>query len=315
MAFDPHHPQQRRLAEALAADASLQAYVLLNPLPQDLRSALELDDELYDAHVLDLRRQDIPREHYPRLVPIHPHATEIIHATLAHALDEQRPSSAESTQGFGIGGWLTSAAKPAVLMDYLSLCMSQILRGDGRKYFRWSDRRIFEWMWPVLDAPARTALLGPVASWWTLDRRGALQEHTAAPWEPSIKPLRLSAAHWWHAHLCEPVQDMLRGWQAFADPLPQGYLPHAAQAVHAAHSLGITAEADIVLIGAYVLQIHPRLCEHPRLRELVRGARERQQPLAETLAGVADDGWNAMRDDLVRADRPTTEPNRDPYHG
>src|SRR5699024_7319430 len=126
---------------------------------------------------------------------------------------------------------------------------------------------------------------------------------------------RMTATDWRHAQDCEAVQALLRGWQAFAPALPADYLTRATHAIRAARTLDLHDTADLVLIGMYVLQVHPRLCEHPEIRECVRHARERQQPLVDALGAIPDPpGWYRMRDELTKAAIPA-QTTRSQRHG
>jgi hypothetical protein len=298
---------QRQLGTRLFADESRQAWLLVDAMQRDVRDCLALDVPDTDVHVVPLRRADIPAERSPRLVALDAHDVDRLRASLAAALAEQADVDVEKGEGFAIGGWLVSNAACPALVRHLGACMGPRVPGEGRKYFRWADRRVMEWMWPGLDAGARAALLGPVRDWWALDRCGQLVEYRmpvaheipAASWQ-------LRDTEWQHALDCEPVQALLRGWQRFASPLPQDYLQRAGQAVRTARSLGLHDMADIVLVACYVIQIHPQLCTHPRLQAQVRKAQAAGAPLADTLAEIPDpEGWNSMREELTQAVPPT----------
>ncbi len=98
---------------------------------------------------------------------------------------------------------------------------------------------------------------------------------------------------------------VLRGWQSFAGALPTDYLPQAERALSSVRSLGVTQPADIVLMSAYQLQIHPQLCEHPRVVELVRAAQSSDVPLRDALAEIPDpEGWDRIRHELTTGSRP-----------
>lgn len=120
----------------------------------------------------------------------------------------------------------------------------------------------------MLSPLQRQQWLGPINRWWALNRRNELVLHAmteAVPEEPHHDPELLTAAQWTRLHDCELAQQILRGWSSFADPLPADYVPQAEHALRSVRSLGVAEPADIVLMSAYQLQIHPRLCEHPAL--------------------------------------------------
>jgi hypothetical protein len=294
---------QRQLNKALFTQDERRAWLLIDAMHRDVRDSLcgaKIPDD--DIHLVALDRDDIPEERCPHLIAIDAHAVERLHASVAAALDEQGDSDAEQAYGFAVGGWLASDAPAHVLARHLSLCMKPRLSGVGRKYFRWGDRRVLEWMWPALEEKEQSVLLGPIRQWWTLDRCGKLVDHEAATACADEMPWQLTHDTWRHAQDCEPVQMLLRGWQRFQPQLPADYLERARQAVRAVRTLGLVEPAEIVLVATYVLQVHPRLCEHPLLRQAVHAAETQSRPLIEVLADIPDpDGWNRMRDELNQA--------------
>ncbi|KFX26391.1 hypothetical protein KR96_24175 [Ralstonia solanacearum] len=207
-----------------------------------------------------------------------------------------------------IGGWLRSAAEPRVLVHHLQDLMRPSEPRVGRRYLRLADRRVLEWIWPVLSPLQRQQWLGPISQWWVLNRRNELALHAitdAAQGSPRHDPELLSAAQWTRLYDCELAQQILRGWQSFAGALPTDYLPQAERALSSVRSLGVTQPADIVLMSAYQLQIHPQLCEHPRVVELVRAAQSSDVPLRDALAEIPDpEGWDRIRHELTTGSRP-----------
>lgn len=184
-----------------------------------------------------------------------------------------------------IGGWLRSSAEPRVLVRHLQSLMLPSEPRVGRRYLRLADRRVFEWIWPVLSPLQRQQWLGPINRWWALNRRNELVLHAmteAVPEEPHHDPELLTAAQWTRLHDCELAQQILRGWSSFADPLPADYVPQAEHALRSVRSLGVAEPADIVLMSAYQLQIHPGSASTPRCRAGAHGAKQRR-----ALAGCA----------------------------
>ncbi|MEO7066806.1 MAG: DUF4123 domain-containing protein [Rhodanobacter sp.] len=309
---------QRNLAERLFAGDSQQAWLLIDAMSMDVRDCVgDVPDE--DIHIVPLARKDIPTERYPHLVSVRSHDVERLRASIDWALEEQSDSDFEQQNGFVIGGWLASDAPPTALVRHLAMCMTQRPAGQGRKYFRWADRRVMTWMWQSMDSTARTALLGPVTTWWTLDRTGELVEHSTsdALVSSALHPTwRITDIDWERARNCEPVQALLRGWQRFAPNLPRDYLDRATRAVNSARSLGLTDMADLVLVAAYVIQIHPNLCSHPLMQTQVRNARIQNESVADALGKIPDpEGWDRMREELTHAGTPATQLPRNKHHG
>ncbi len=287
------------LSRALFADSSQQAYLLLDPVRRERDELLPQDGIERRTVTVEVSRDKLSPAQCPMLVCLLPQDVDAVETSLELAIEEQKSPVTEQGRGFAIGGWLTTAAEPEKLARYLARRMRQAQPGHpGLKYIRWADRRVLEWMWPVLDDADRTRLLGPITAWWTLDRCQRLVKH-AASGAPASKPhLLLSPTQWQHAEACGPAQGLLRGWRQIS-PLPEDYVERVTHAVREVRSLGLRSSPDIVLMGMYVLQVHPNLCRHPQLRERVRGAREQGRPLAHALASFADpDDWNQLRDEL-----------------
>ncbi|MDB0573961.1 DUF4123 domain-containing protein [Ralstonia solanacearum] len=298
----------RTLGEHLQADDHEHGYLLLDPM---LRETLEEPDLLAhgcEVFPIPIDRPQLSQSQWPRLVKLRPAAVEILLASISLAMSEQSSAELESEEGFVVGGWLRSAAEPRVLVHHLQDLMRPSEPRVGRRYLRLADRRVLEWIWPVLSPLQRQQWLGPISQWWVLNRRNELALHAitdAAQGSPHPDPELLSAAQWTRLYDCELAQQILRGWQSFAGALPTDYLPQAERALSSVRSLGVTQPADIVLMSAYQLQIHPQLCEHPRVVELVRAAQSSDVPLRDALAEIPDpEGWDRIRHELTTGSRP-----------
>ncbi|KAF1712640.1 hypothetical protein CSC70_00185 [Pseudoxanthomonas kalamensis DSM 18571] len=250
---------------------------------------------------IPLKHVTLQPDQFPRLVPFRPQDVHVLQASVEAARDEQGQASAEKNDGFAIGGWLISEATPEVLAKHLASTMSiQLPNGGGNRYLRWADRRVLEWMWPVLDEAQRCQLLGPVARWTCLDRRGELVTYCRAEQAGPKPPLHLRPEQWTHAQDCQMAQDLLRGWLGFCTELPTDYLQQAVNALHGVRQLDIRDRQDSVLVGAYILQVHPRLAAHPTFVAAIDQALQQGEPLADALARIPDPyGWDAMRADLM----------------
>ncbi|WP_244191299.1 DUF4123 domain-containing protein [Ralstonia insidiosa] len=301
----------RTLGESLHADDEESAYLLLDPM---LREPLERDFVLgsgCEIFPLEMASVRLSKHQIPYLIRLSAAAVHILRVSLEVALQEQANLDVESNEGFAVGGWLRSAVEPRLLAKHLARCMTPAGMPPGARYLRLADRRVFELAWSVSDLPQRQEWLGPISQWWTLDRRNSLVPHAAnQPLAWQLGYLRLAPEQWRHLRNCELVQQLLRGWQRFQPALPPDYLKQAANAIEAAQSLELEQAADIVLLAAYVLQIHPRLCQHPRVVELVKSALKQPPNLAQRLSELPDDAWDAIRQELMHASN--SHPSIDP---
>ncbi|QUP55811.1 DUF4123 domain-containing protein (plasmid) [Ralstonia syzygii] len=293
----------RTLGEQLQADDDEHGYLLLDPMlrePLDERELLASGCEIFP---IPLDRPQLREDQWPKLVRLRPAAVEILLASISIAMSEQSSAELEGAEGFVIGGWLRSAAEPRALVRHLQNLLRPSEPRVGRRYLRLADRRVFEWIWPVLSPLQRHQWLGPISQWWVLNRRNELALHAmteAVQGGPHHDPELLTAAQWTRLYDCELAQQILRGWSSFVDRLPADYLPQVEHALSAVRSLGVTQPVDIVLMSAYQLQIHPRLCEHPRVVELVRVAQSGDVPLQDALAEIPDpEGWDRIRHELT----------------
>jgi len=303
---DKSNTKDLRLGELLQADEHLHAYILLDPMLREPLDERLLDDCGALVKSIPVRHSSLRDDQCPRLISLRPQAVDLLDASLRAAENEQSDPSREVEAGFAIGGWLLSAVGIDEVARHLARIMGACsAQGAGRRYVRLADRRVFEWLWPLLDGEQRAILLGPVTSWVTLDRCGGGVPYTLD--QPRIQAytgasLALTAAQWSRLQQCELIQAMIRGWRQFATSLPADYLTHAANAVDAAQGLGLSNQRDILLLGAYQLQVHPRLCTHPRVIEVVAGAVDGNIPLFVALESIPDpDGWDAIRKQLQHA--------------
>ncbi len=298
----------RSLGEQLQADDDEHGYLLLDPMlrePLEDRALLASGCEIFP---IPLDRPQLREDQWPKLVKLRPAAVEILLASISIAMSEQSSAELEGDEGFVIGGWLRSAAEPRALVRHLQNLMRPSEPRVGRRYLRLADRRVFEWIWPALSPLQRQQWLGPISQWWVLNRRNELALHAmteAVLTDPHHDPELLTSAQWARLHDCELAQQILRGWSSFADQLPVDYVSQGERALSSVRSLGVTQPGDIVLMSAYQLQVHPRLCEHPRVVELVRSAQSSDLPLQDALAEIPDpEGWDRIRRELTTGGLP-----------
>lgn len=297
---------QQTLATALFTHCD-KAWLLFDTMHGDVADCL-LEVKAEDIYTIPLHREDIPEAREPKLVSIHSHQVERIQQSLAFAIKEQRKSSSEEKAGFAIGGWLTSQATPKQLTRHLSRCMSQRIPQEGRKYFRWADRRVLEWMWPVMADEQKDQLLGPVESWWAFNRKAQLCHlqskqvnemktmPTQVAWTITTKQLH-------HAGNCKMAQILIRGLQK-SGTLPLDYVRQVKQVIDKVHHLKLELHEDNLLIASLILQVHSELTQHPRISAAIKRAREHKQPLSQLLASVPDpDGWHTIRQELTQRTR------------
>jgi hypothetical protein len=293
------------LSERLQGDERLSSYILVDPLLREPWDGELLRESLCVEYNIGLGGLPVREDQHPRLIKWRPQAVEVMRTSLALAFEEQNDPRAEATQGFAIGGWLLTAAAPEELCRHLARAMQLYRPGQGLRYFRWADRRVSEWMWPALDAAQRQALLGPITEWWQLDRCDALtcfSNGDASSNGVGGAPLRLTQNQWEWADEGATVQDLLRGWRGFTDALPGHYLKMAGDAVSASQALGLRSTADIVLMAAYVIQIHPDLCTHRRVRRMVQGALADGASISQALSTIPDAQWDEIRMELEQID-------------
>jgi hypothetical protein len=288
----------RTLGESLHANDEERAYLLLDPM---LREPLERD------FILAAGCEVFPIVIESARLSAHqlPASVQVLRASLIAALEEQGDADIENDEGFAVGGWLRSAAAPEAIVKHLARCMTPVGMPAGTRYLRLADRRVFELVWSVLDEAQRREWFGPISQWWTLDRRNELVAHAVpqpADWQLNYK--KLPPEQWARLRNCELVQQLLRGWQRFQPMLPPDYLRQAMDAVAAAQSLELVQAADIVVLAAYILQIHPRLCEHPRVMEVVKSALRESSNLGLRLSELSDESWDAIRQELMDTSAP-----------
>ena len=300
----------RTLGEHLQAEDGQHGYLLVDPMLREPLADIDLLASGCEVFPIPIDLPQLDKDQWPRLIKLKPSAVEVLSASVAMALSEQSTAERESRAGMAIGGWLRSAAEPRALVRHLQALMLPVEPRVGRRYLRLADRRVLEWLWPVFSPLQRKAWLGQITQWWRLDRRGELALVTAESVESADvhgEALHLTAAQWARLHDCELAQQMLRGWSSFAELLPTDYVRQIERALMSVRSLGLTESADIVLMSAYQLQIHPGLCNHPRVAELVRMAKSSDMPLHEALAEIPDpEGWDRIRHELTADGLPKT---------
>ncbi|WP_407351811.1 hypothetical protein [Luteimonas sp. R10] len=298
----------RTLSEKLQADSSCSPCLLVDPMLREPFSKDWLADIDAEVVPVPVRHPSLKEDQRPLLIRIRPRDTPLLEASVNMAIMEQENPDAEQGGGFSIGGWLLSTGRIDGLAVRMAACMQTAAPvRAGRRLVRWADRRVLEWMWPVLTQDQRTDLLGTVTDWFAIDRCERLVTYGKTG-TGVAGTLKLSSSQWEHAQNCHVVQDLLRGWRRFRRALPMDYLRQCADAVQSIRKMGVDGRQDQVLLGAYVLQVHPRLVEHPRFIAAVRRAAAEGVPLMGLLAEIPDpEGWEMMRADLDRqAGAPVT---------
>ena len=80
---------------------------------------------------------------------------------------------------------------------------------------------------------------------------------------------------------------------------------------------GLSSRQDLVLLGAYVLQIHPRLTLHPNIQRAISSVLAGHSTLHDALNEIPDpEGWDRIRAELM-ATPPvrSTEFDKEVIHG
>ena len=298
------------LDSTLQADDRKHVYLLVDPMLREPFDPVLPDALGCTVVAVPVRHPAIAPDQWPRLIQLRPVARDLLVASVVLALAEQSDPVRESAAGFTIGGWLFSAADAETVARHLAQVMEcRPVAGGGRKYLRWADRRVLECLWDELSEAQRGQLLGPISTWLAINRCGEIAAF--APGEPANgdatphERLRLRSQDWAVASRCETVQQLLRGWLRFHPMLPVDHLRRAKHAVSEALALGLADQQDIVLFGAYLLQVHPQLARHPRVYGVVQQAVVRSIPLGDALAEIPDpEGWNDIRRDLSGQSQP-----------
>lgn len=310
----------KELGEHLQQSAGAHAFLLVDPL---LREPFPVDWEplvAAQSWEIPVNHPGFGKDQRPRLVQIEARNVGLLEASLVAALQEQDAAQEEVQNGFCIGGWLSvhGTVSGEYLARHLATCM-RLPANTSRKaqVFRWHDRRVLEWMWPVLSDTQRARLLSPLTSWVTLDRRRQLRRYQAPASAGTVAGMSLDEAQLQHAKLGQVAQDLLRGWGEFVDELPAGYLAQVASAVSAISEIGMENRQDSTLLGAYILQVHPLLTLHPKVRAALEIARSGRTTLSQALEQIPDpSGWDDIRADLNRQhQRHIIEQGKEVRHG
>ncbi|UNE64545.1 DUF4123 domain-containing protein [Xanthomonas oryzae] len=298
--------QLRQLSESLQQHESQNAFILVDAYLREPLSEV-LTNSCCPCIPVPINRPNVRKDQRPILIGWKPEEVEVLKESFQAAFDEQSDSEREAKEGFALGGWLLSQSDGVTVANHLAYIMQPVRPGEGRRYMRWADRRVLEWMWPQLRQFQRGALLGPITHWWTISRCNELIDHhvdgdAGARTSHGMEPTQ---GYWIHADRCDLVQDMLRGWQKFEPDLPFDYLDRAARAAAGAQSLGLTRTVDIVLLATYVIQIHPRLCQHPRVMECVSATLRDHGSLSQCLGDISDIEWDSIRCELKNSPNQT----------
>ena len=243
----------------------------------------------------------------PLLVRIRPEDSDLIGLALGASLQEQADPQQEAIAGLTVAGWMEVDASLHVLARHLAFVMMQRVNAAHQvRVIRLSDRRILEFLWNILSLAQQASLLGPISAWHVIDRCGAVRSLCCPAADRRNKTVRqglgLNPAQWIQLEQCQQVQEMARGWMSMVEALPPDYFNQLRAALGAAKGLGLTANQDIQLLAAYILQVHPLLASHARVIGLVKRSIIEKSPLVDVLAEIPDpEGWKQLKNELGSA--------------
>lgn len=294
------------LGEALQAEQALHAYILIDPLWGDPMDREMVELEGCTIHPISLKRAAVPdfgEDTWPYLIAWRPQAVSTLHQSIDVAKREQAEPAREDDKGFAIGGWLLSQQAPEAIVRHMQAMFLVLSENRGHRFARWSDRSLFDWMWPVLDDPQRAQLMGPIVTWWTLDRYGQIISHP----HPDVDsgqtlrvPLKLRADQWQRYRSHYFASQIISGFVRAQPETPANYNDTCAALLGRARELQLTSMPDLSILGAYAALVHPRFADHPKVVNAMDRAHHDQRSLVGALASLADpEDWDAVRHDLI----------------
>lgn len=309
----------KQLGEYLQRDLSMRALLLLDPSLRDVFPDDWAPFASASKWIIPIKHPALREDQMPLLVELEGRNSALLQASVIAACAEQSSAQDENEGGFAIRGWLLAqrGIDAETVARHLAACMrvASIAAGTARM-LRLQDRRVFEWMWPALSDSQQAALLGPLVSWIVLDRTSQLRSYEVEPGSSSSEFL-LELWQIEHAQQSVVAQDLLRGWAAFAE-LPAGYLERVTRTVEMLSTTGLKQRQDLTLLGAYILQVHPRLTAHPRIRSAIEDAVEGRSGLSNALGLIPDPaGWDSIRDELIQGRDMSVQnrPDKEVRHG
>jgi len=286
-------------------------YLLLDPLacgPQDAHLHLAtLRQELHEAAFTVLPRPDLA--HTPDACPVlvtlaapgcQPCA-QLIELSILHSRqDANQPKRY-------VCGWLRSAAAPETIAAHI-VALGQPPQKQHSQYF------------PVHE-PLRLELLAAACKdvghepWWPIQQwlfptsSGATSLLIGHPEQVAALGIHVATAQ-----QDVPIVDaLLRSWRRALDlpltyaPLrwngPTALPPHAAiQAygqIRQARALKLHHQHDLMTLALYRLTVHPRLHEHPGVRNLINQAIAGQATLGTLFSPYNDRAWERLACELT----------------
>ena len=295
---------QRLLAERAAASSS--GIVLM--LDRFLGTGVDIAAfEMRGCHSAEVRLRHpafVDTDRTPLLLRIRPEDSDLIGLAIDVGMLEQADPQQEAVAGLTVAGWMETDASLGMLAKHLAAVMEQRVNGSGQvRVLRLSDRRVLEFVWDLLRPAQRVALLGPITTWHVIDRCGVVRELGRLPEVQSNgmlrEGLRLEDGQWLQLEQCQQIQEMARGWKSIVQVLPPDYLRQLRAALAAARDVGLSANHDVQLLAAYILQIHPMLASHDRVVELVNFSIRTKSPLMDAFAEIPDpEGWEQIKREL-----------------
>ncbi|MDQ0017168.1 hypothetical protein J2W23_005577 [Variovorax boronicumulans] len=291
-----------------ATRISLDLHAQINPRPNaDCMLLLDAvprpiteDDALWERYSqieqtrVRLSYPNVNPSHFPVLVPLCIAQFEdsvLLEQSAQDAYEELAPEALQSGTGRRISGWLTSRASIATVARHLASVMLQHPSPFGlATWLRLQDPATLWWLWSFLAPTQRSALLGPIETFWLLDPAGrltALRNDAAGTTSDAPAALQLSPAQWQDIACIGPLNLALREWgQAQAvgerfDKLCMG--AHAA--VRRAQAAGFNDRRDQAAYARYALEIHPQFDAHALVQARLAGRN-------------ADDYFTGLVDDI-----------------
>lgn len=327
---------QRRLAARVGNDRSVQCVLMVEPTLRDAADEASYAASLGRwAHACSVpapedlatpikwSHPNLKPEHRPQLISLaldRYASADLLHASLAMALEDQHLESRRRGEGNRINGWLLTSCSVKRLAKHLGAIAVQRLPADfhgesnKRTLLRYFDPNVMPALWKLSTDVQRNSLLGPIDEWILLDQSGQLQSyghHATCSEDPPLGPtgghIGYSTSQWLTLNSVGALNQVIIRLQLReldGIPCPANAADVALQALVRARAAGVSDQRDLQEFSWHALTVDAYFDAHPTIIRRLRSLKDGSHGFyTAAIADLSADDWGRIRADISREER------------
>lgn len=244
--------------------------------------------------------------HRPYLLNLDPRRAadaRLLEASVQLALDDWALDSLAQRQGHRICGWMMTEPHPAVYFGHLAVrrLPPDAPNAGQQTLLRFYDPSVMPLLWRISDPTQRQHLLGPVDTWFTLDRTLQLTSYQAPNKSvtylaTTLPLLKYRPEQWLALNNIGALNQTIVQWQikTQGQPPARAQIDAAALALIRARHYGINDEEDLKAFAWHALTVHAHFDQHPLIKQALSRL-PREEYYAAAVADLSEKDWRQVQ--------------------